>query len=192
MNNQTSSVLCPDDALEQALARINQDDADGLAAIKQLLRDYDHDPRLHFLRGSLLAGAQRYDEALTAMKQALDIAPDYAIARFQFGFLALTCGDAERAETIWRPLAERPEGDSLRFFAEGLSHMIRDEFEAAKTLLERGIAANEENLPLNADMRLIIDELGNRQAAESGREEEGLTSSAQSLLRQYAARSTKH
>ena len=76
----------------------------GLAATDAALADYPADPRLLFLRGSLLAGLQRYDEARAAIAGAVELAPEFAIARFQLGFLQLTSGAAREAETTWAPL----------------------------------------------------------------------------------------
>ncbi len=37
-------------------------------------------------------------------------------------------------------------------------HLIRDEFAQAIERMEAGIVLNEENLPLNNDIRLLIDQ----------------------------------
>jgi hypothetical protein len=42
----------------------------GLQSLDALIGDYPRDPRLHFLRGSLLAARQNYGEAREAMRLA--------------------------------------------------------------------------------------------------------------------------
>ena len=179
---------CPEDALA-GLLEAAADDEKGLAAADRLLLDYRRDPRLHFLRGSILAGMGRIDEAHSAMSEAVEIAPGFAIARFQLGFLLFTSGMAEAAEEVWRPLLDAPKGDPLALFVAGLGHLARDEFAEAVAMLREGIALNHVNPALNADMNRLISEIETI-PPESGEEEP--MSLAQLALRQSAARSTRH
>jgi len=163
-------------------------DAQGIPRIEQLVEEFPDDPRLHFLLGSVLAGQRRYEEAHNAMRMAIDVAPDYALARFQLGFLELTSGDPTSAEATWGPLDQLVPGHPLRLFANGLRHLARDEFGPAVDLLRQGIAANTELPEVNADMQLIINKV-----TESGDQPAGeATSSTHMLLQQYAARTTRH
>ncbi|MFA6114571.1 MAG: hypothetical protein WC729_11280 [Sphingomonas sp.] len=141
------------------MAAIQSDDRDEILRVDRLIGSYPDDPRLHFLRGSLLASIGRPIEALSSLKKAVDLAPDFAIARFQLGFFQLTSGEAVDALTTWGPIVLLPEGHYLRFFVGGLTHLIRDEFPETIARLQEGIAANEENPALNRDMQLIIDQV---------------------------------
>jgi Flp pilus assembly protein TadD len=169
---------------------LQQDDAAGRASLSALMIRWPDDPRLLFLDGSLKAAAEDYAGARAAMRRAVDIAPDYAIARFQLGFLLLTCGEGHAAQEAWGPLHGLPEGHYLRLFVTGLCHLIRDEFDDCERLLQHGMVANDENLPLNHDMQLIIDEARRKQRA--GDEGEGAASATQMLLQQAAFKVTKH
>ncbi|HEX4695786.1 hypothetical protein [Sphingomonas sp.] len=160
------------------MTAVASDDGDELVLVDRALADFPADPRLHFLRGSLLAGIGRPIEALASLKAAVDLAPDFAIARFQLGFFQLTSGEAADALSTWGPLALLPEGHYLRTFVGGLTYLIRDEFPQAIEQLRLGIAANEENPPLNRDMQLIIDRVGEI-GSDAGTDE---TMSATSLL----------
>jgi len=153
------TMLCPDDELQDLMAAMQSDDRDELARADRLIAAYGDDPRLHFLRGSMLAGIGRPIEALSSLRRAVELAPDFAIARFQLGFFQLTSGEAADALSTWGPIALLPEGHYLRFFVGGLTHLIRDEFDDAIARLQEGIAANEENPALNGDMQLIIDQV---------------------------------
>lgn len=128
-----------------------------LAKADDLLKSYPRDARLHFLRGSILVGAGKPIEAYSALSRAVDIAPDFAIARFQLGFFQLTSGEANNALATWGPLEQLEDGHYLRLFVEGLRHLIADDFDMAFQLLGRGMKANTENPPLNRDMQLLID-----------------------------------
>ena len=156
MSDNSMTQDCPQDLLAATVEILRSDDEQGLAQIDDLIADYGRDARLHFLKGSVLAGLRRYDEAHSAMRRAVEIAPGYTLARFQYGFLQLTSGDAASAEATWAPLHDLPDDDALKLFVRGLSHIARDEFALGIDLLNRGIAANSENPPINADMRLII------------------------------------
>src|SRR3954470_21434795 len=113
MNEDGSGLLCPGDVLDALVAQLSQDDDGGLATLAEMLVSWPLDPRLHFLQGSVLAGLQRYEEGRRAMARAVEIAPDYALARFQLGFLDLTSGRALDAVAVWTPLANLPEDEPL-------------------------------------------------------------------------------
>jgi len=183
--------LCPNDILASELAALQAAPPGDLTGLDTLLARYSTDPRLYFLKGSFLASAKDYAAARAAMRRALDLAPDFTIARFQLGFLHLTSGEPIAAQETWGPLQGFPEGHYIRHFVRGLCHLIRDEFSDALRQLELGIAANTENPPLNNDMRLIINEVRSR-SDSAGEDDSGETSSAQALLQQAALRSTMH
>lgn len=189
MDQDERDTICPENLLGEALAAAGGDDQAGLERVEVLARTYPHDPRLHFLRGSMLAGLKRYEAAIGAIGQALALAPGYAVARFQLGFLYFTSGDAAAAAMVWRPLSELPEDEPLRLFAEGLEHLARDDWDSATGRLERGMALNTANPPMNADMRLILAELAATRADPAGSEP---MSDAHRLLQRYDLPGTKH
>lgn len=152
-------LLCPGDKLDALVAQLRHDDDGGLAKLGDLLRSWPLDPRLHFLQGSVLAGLQRYDEGRRAMARAVEIAPDYALARFQLGFLDLTSGRALDAVAVWTPLVNLPEDEPLRVLAEGLMNLASDRFSEARRLLARGMELNTAVPLINADMQLILDQI---------------------------------
>ena len=184
---------CPDAELEDLMQAMQSDQDDELQRADSLLASYPQDPRLHFLRGSILASIGRPLEALPALKNAVELAPDFAIARFQLGFFQLTSGEAADALSTWGPLALLPETHYLRLFVGGLTHLIRDEFDAAIEQLREGIASNEENPPLNRDMQLIIDQVrklvSNQAAPATG---DDSASAASFLLGQISGQSRPH
>jgi len=151
--------LCGDDDLEELMRSMQANESDDLQRADMLLLSFPEDPRLHFLRGSILASIGRPIEALPALRRAVELAPDFAIARFQLGFFQLTSGEAANALATWGPLALLPEDHYFRLFVGGLTHLIRDEFAQASAQLRKGIDANEENAPLNRDMQLILDQI---------------------------------
>jgi tetratricopeptide (TPR) repeat protein len=150
------SIHC-DDAKMQELVQAMQADEDQLERVDALLSEFPEDARLHFLRGSMLIGKGRLIEAHRALSRAVQLAPDFAIARFQLGFFQLTSNEAEKALETWGRLDRLPDGHYLRKFVDGLRCLIRDDFKGAIENLEQGIALNQENPPLSRDMNLIIE-----------------------------------
>lgn len=149
---------CSDERLEDIVSKAAEDAQAGLAAIEHALGDFPDDARLHFLAGSLMIELRRFIEAHSALSRAVDIAPGFHLARFQLGFFELTSGEADAARTSWRPIRESlpPDHYLIRFVA-GLDALIADRLTECIAALRDGIAENRENLPLNADMELIID-----------------------------------
>jgi Flp pilus assembly protein TadD len=184
---------CPEAQLVEAMALLARDDVAGLRAMDALLLDFPTDARLHFLRGSVLAGATQYEAAQDAMRRAIELSPDYGIARFQLGLLQLTSGAPAAAETTWAPLRNLATSDPLRLFVQGLHHLVRDEFEPAVALLREGISRNSANPALNTDMALILDQLNfGKDSVHPADPAAEPVSLAHQLLQQSAARQTKH
>jgi len=159
MSNSTANALASEAEIAQLVAQLEAPDQDDLAAIDAVLATYPDDARLHFMRGSVLAGRSEHSPAYAALTRAVELAPDFAIARYQLGFFELTSGEADRALSTWAPLLRAPEDHYLRVFVEGMTHVIRDEFSDALATFERGIALNQENAPLNGDIQLLMREL---------------------------------
>jgi len=180
---------CPADLMSGLIETATRDEAAGLARLDDLLEAYGGDPRLHFLRGSLLAAAKAYGEAREAMQRAVDIAPGYGVARFQLGLLELSSGDAAAAMATLQPLESLPPDNPLRLFALGLARLVVDDFVAAIQLLKEGMARNTEIPAMNRDMQLIVDE-ALAKLSEAGPDAEPV-SSAHLLLQQYANRAAK-
>jgi tetratricopeptide (TPR) repeat protein len=149
--------LCDDDSLK-GLIQAMQSAPDGqIAKIEALLSDYPEDARLYLLHGSALVGDGRLIEGHRSLSKAVEIEPDFAIARFQLGLFQLTSGEAGNALSTWGRLDGLPDGHYLRKFVDGLRCLIRDDFQGAISNLREGIPLNTENLPLNKDMQMLID-----------------------------------
>jgi tetratricopeptide (TPR) repeat protein len=182
--------LCPDDRVSSLIALVQKDQPRGLRELDILLSEFPTDARLHFLKGSLLAGREDYAAARASMRRAVDLAPNYTVARFQLGFLLLTSGEPHGAEEAWGPLHSLPKDNYLNLFVRGLCHLIRDEFDDAVRLLREGMAHNRENVPMNADMQLIVEEVERKMSGQSG--EIAAVSSVDLLLQQARLKSTRH
>jgi tetratricopeptide (TPR) repeat protein len=195
---EAGTDICPDDKLTELLASAQADDLEGLAAADALLLQYPQDPRLHFLKGSLLAGIQRYEEGRIAMAKAIEIAPGFELARFQLGFLEFTSGLAAEAMQSWAPFDALPDSAPFRLFATGLAHLAQDGFDECDRLLRLGIERNAEHPLINGDMQLILNEIAPMltQSQEADQSQAAPASAAHQLLQQFelkgGASKTKH
>ena len=175
---------CSDEALKPVLATLQDNDEMGLAGLARLLETHPFDSRLHFLKGSVLAGLQHYEEGRAAMQKAVEIAPEFAIARFQLGFLELTSGLAADATATWAHFAGLAEDQPFRILSEGLNCLARDEFPEAVRLLRRGMELNTEHPLINNDMQLLLDEIGDRAAPQPENKQVAESASATHMLLQ--------
>lgn len=176
-----ANTLASDADIEDLIGRLEKS-ADGTQEVDQLLARHPEDPRLHFMKGSLLAGEGHAIEAHSAMSRSLQLAPEYSLARYQLGFFELTSGEPGRALSTWGPLLAESEDNYLRKFVEGMTHLIRDEFPAAISLFEQGMRLNEENEPMNHDIQLLIAECRKLQARALTTREDQDEHSATSLI----------
>ncbi len=192
--------LASDTEIEELVADLSRPDGGDVSAVEELLTHYPDDPRLHFMLGSVLINGQSdYIKAHAALSRAIELAPEYALARYQLGFFELTSGEADRALATWGPLLNAPSDNYLRIFVEGMTHVIRDEFAEAIAKFERGIKLNTDNAPMNGDIQLLMQELRSKMegAASASHKDEPHKASAETsatslLLGQLGGEQTRH
>jgi tetratricopeptide (TPR) repeat protein len=177
-----STDLAPEEALSVAVAALEAGSDDAEQALDRLVATYPRDARLHFMKGSILAGVGRSIEAHRSLAKAVELAPDYSLARYQLGFFELTSGEAQKALGTWGPLLAESEESYLRKFVEGMTHLIRDEFARAIATFEEGVVLNVDNEPMNNDIRLLIAECHKLQRSSTARGSEDSELSATSLM----------
>ncbi len=180
--------LCDDASIEALTQSMSANPTDQFAHMERLLADYPEDPRLHFLYGSTLITAGRMIEAHRALSRAVELAPDFAIARFQLGLFQLTSGEAGAALETFGRLDGLPDGHYLRSFVDGLRCLVRDDFAGTIESLRKGIGRNSENPPLNNDMQMVIDRCIPLLGAARGDPGGGAVSETALILGQFAER----
>lgn len=187
--------LCSEEEISALIAEL-QEGEDDITAIDVFVSRYPNDPRLHFIKGSVLASQQRYIEAYESLKHAVQLAPEFHLARYQLGFFELTSGEADQALSTWGPLLRLPKDLYLRQFVEGATALIRDEFDIAIEHFERGMVLNTENEPMNNDIALLVEKTKALQAGEvPGSHETGdeaVQSATSIILGQFGHHGTRH
>ncbi len=154
----TSEKLDAEELLHLAINASEQGQPE--TAIGFLKRSIDLEPsngKAMYMLGAMHAEIGMYERAIQEMQQATEIEPDLHTAHFQLGLLQLTSGNVDEAKQAWQKLDRLDAEHYLRIFKNGLLLLIEDKFDEASQALQRGILANQENLPLNNDMLKMIN-----------------------------------
>jgi tetratricopeptide (TPR) repeat protein len=131
--------------------------------LQQIRAAVAKDPRnaeLRYLLGAELAQQKEYDAAVIEMNAALRLDPGMHFARFQLGLLHLTMAQPDLSMATWAPLESLDETAALKYFKRGLEALIRDDFDTCVEQLRQGIELNTQNAPLNHDMTMVIEKVG--------------------------------
>lgn len=170
------AALSQDELLALALEASRRNDAtQSLIHLEEVCRRPDATGMGLFMLGSEYAQLGLHAQAKTSMARAIELAEDFHLARFQLGMLHLTTGDGEAAVRVWLPLASLDSGHPQHYlcaFHRGLLHLMADAFDEAIQALTDGVALNQDNPPLNADIHRIIDAIehlpGRQPARDAG------------------------
>jgi predicted Zn-dependent protease len=156
----TYEKLDNDELLRVSLDAINQNrHADAVAMLKTLLERDSRHVFGNFLLAAEHAQLGMMDRAEEGFRRTVELAPDFAIARFQLGQLYLTKNDGATAKTVLAPLAEMPAGQALGAYARGLIAAANEDAGEAVRQLQAGLACPQEIPPLAGDMRRVLDNL---------------------------------
>lgn len=164
----TYDKLDNDELLRLALDAINQNrHADAVAMLKTLLERDANRVFATYLLAAEHAQLGMMDRAETGFRRAVELAPDFPIARFQWGQLLLAKNDLPAARAALQPLAGLPDGSALAGFAKGLIAATQEDVAEAIRQLQAGLACPQEIPALTADMQRVV---GNLQALAGGGE----------------------
>lgn len=153
--------LSNDELLRIALEHIQGDrTAAAIEVLKVILeRDTGHVFATYLLAAEH-AQLGMLDEAERGFGRAVELAPDFDIARFQWGQIFLSRGEAAAARSALQPLAAKDAGDALCFYARGLIAAAEEDAPVAIAELERGLACPQDIPALESDMRRLAETLG--------------------------------
>lgn len=158
MNTTTTANF--DETLQEAL-RVSQTN-DGPAAIAlfhQALAINPQSATAYSLLAAEYITLGHVAESEAAYANALMLAPEFHLARFQMGLLQFTSARVAIALLTWQPLLALSDDHALKLFVMGFAHMAQDDFEVALGYFERGIQSNIDIPPLNTDIQRVIREI---------------------------------
>ncbi|RYF70047.1 MAG: hypothetical protein EOO22_15055, partial [Comamonadaceae bacterium] len=110
----------------------------------------------HFLIGSEHASCGNIDAAERAFANAVLLAPEFLLARYQLGLLQFSSARAAVALLTWDRLLELPPEHPLPHFVHGFAARARDEFPQALVHFRDGLARPEDNPAVFADIRQVV------------------------------------
>jgi tetratricopeptide (TPR) repeat protein len=117
------------------------------------------------LLASDLAAEGRFEEAEAAFANAVLLAPDWAIARYQLGLLQFSSGRAAAALVTWAPLGELDAADPLGHYVRGFASLAQDDFAGAASHFREGLACAQDNPAVAGDIEKVLARIGVEQAA---------------------------
>lgn len=113
----------------------------------------------HFLIGAELAQLGRMEEAEAAYANAVLLAPDLLMARYQLGLIQFTSGRPALALVTWGPLFQLPPENVLQHVVRGFAALAQDDFDGATACFREGITLNHDNPALNNDLQMMLDRI---------------------------------
>lgn len=115
----------------------------------------------HFLIGSALASQGEFEKAEAAFSNAVLLAPNFSIARYQLGLLQFSSGRAALALVMWQPLLDIPnptsEEKALAVFVRGYAALAQDDFVPALAHFREGVRINTGNAAVSGDVNKVIE-----------------------------------
>lgn len=146
-----------DQLISSGLAASQADDSERAIRLFQQASAVEPEVGLpQFLLGAEYAALGDMDEAEAAFANAVRLAPDFPMARYQLGLLQFSSGRAAVGLLTWQPLLELPESDPLPHFVNGFGALARDQFVEALAFYEQGLQRNTSNPALSADIEKVM------------------------------------
>jgi tetratricopeptide (TPR) repeat protein len=93
-------------------------------------------------RAILAYDDKRFEDALAALRQALELAPDHVDALYYTGLTLFALGRTNEAIASFEQALSRQPDDDAILFQLGLAHLTRGDYDAAQRPLERAYAIN--------------------------------------------------
>jgi tetratricopeptide (TPR) repeat protein len=161
------SALDAEELMHLALRAMENDESEAaITYLKRALVLAPNDGRLHFLLGAVHAEIGLDERAIAELSRAAQLAPELHTAHFQLGTLLLKRGEVERAAQAWRPLDVLDRNHPLYLFKSALTRLAEGDYSHCIADLKQGIARNDENEALNAEMREALARTEALMAAE--------------------------
>ena len=151
--------LDADELLHLAIDASQKDKSDkSIEYLKQAIEIEPENGKIHYMLGAMHAELGMYERAIQDMQKAVECDPLLDTAHFQLGLLHVTSGNVEAAEKAWKALNRLGKSNALYLFKTGILQLTKDEFQECIDTLEKGIKLNDQNLPLNKDMQMLIEQ----------------------------------
>ena len=111
----------------------------------------------HFLIASEHAAAGDLQAAEAAFANAVLLAPDFPLARYQLGLLQFSSARASLALLTWEPLFALPASESLGHFVRGFAALAQDRYVECLDHFTAGVEAPGVNPAVASDIRQVME-----------------------------------
>ncbi len=146
----------------------------------------------HFLAGSEYAALGQFEKAEAALANAVLLAPDFHLARYQLGLLQFSGGRAAVALVTWGALFALGDEHALGHFVRGFAALAQDDFTGAKSHFQEGLARNADNDALSEDVRKVLARIEDVQSEEAPAADADGSAANHVLLSNYGKPGTLH
>jgi tetratricopeptide (TPR) repeat protein len=124
-----------------------------------------------FLLGSEYAALSDFERAEGYFAQAVLLAPDFHIARYQLGLLQFSGGRTSIAMLTWAPLVSLADQDApFPHLVRGFEALAQGQLDSALAHFETGLPLAQDNQALAADVRRVLAALGQQLQTSTGAE----------------------
>ena len=159
---ESKNSLDADELLHLAIDASQKDNnKKSIEYLKQALEIDPNNGKIHYMLGAMHAELGMFERAIKDMQKAVEADPLLDTAHFQLGLLYITSGNIEQAEKAWTALNRLGKANALYLFKTGILQLTNDDFQECIDTLEKGIKLNDQNLPLNKDMMMLIEQAKN-------------------------------
>jgi len=139
----------------------------------------------HFLLASEQASAGDFALAELSFANALLLAPDFALARYQLGLLQFSSNRAPVALLTWQPLFQLPQEDALLHFVRGFAALAHNAFGESLAHFRQGLQCQPANPALCSDILQVVEAVERLESGEVAPAQEE-TAAAHVLLSAYS------
>ena len=126
----------------------------------------DEETHIEAALGTIAMRRELINESIPHYQRVSEINPDYPGIWFNLGFAYRQLGNFEQADTYYQRAIEKAPTD-LRPYAERIAiAMNQGNKQQARAIAEQGIAVNPDSASLHALLASVLQEIGDRQAAQ--------------------------
>lgn len=124
--------------------------------LQRAIKQQPQNAMLVYLMGMVYTQMGSLDRAMTLMRKAVQMAPDLYLAHFHIGLLLFNEDEEDDATEAWKALEPLGEEHPLVLFTRGLDAWSRDDTDACRDYLTRGLERNGPDAPFSAEMRQVL------------------------------------
>ncbi len=118
--------------------------------------------------------------------QAVLLAPDFHLARYQLGLLQFSGGRAQLALLTWAPLLEWPASEPFPHLVRAFSALASDDLDGAKALFGQALPLARDNEGMVADIERLMQAIDESTARSAPAAPEGEAPAHHVLLGNYS------